>query len=342
MNKYIVGWLTSACVLIISMVIIGGITRLTHSGLSMVKWKPVTGIVPPLSFEEWETEFELYKKFPEYQKINYSMTLNEFKSIYFWEYIHRVIGRILGILFIVPFMVFYYKKLIPPLLLKKLGVMFGLGLLQGFMGWFMVASGLVNNPHVSHYRLAIHFLLAIGLVGYIYWSILDYTQPDKVKSQRHVSKWIALGFILTGLIIVQMMWGAFTAGLKAGFAWNTFPKMNGEWIPPGLFLQMPWWRNFFENNLTVQFIHRSLGIIILLFSFAFWKTVRQQFNGIQKRVAFQLFLITLLQVILGIFTLILHIPVWLAVSHQLAAVILFLVSLRMNWIFLFSSQLDVE
>jgi len=329
MNKYIVAWLASACVLIISMVIIGGITRLTQSGLSMVKWEPVTGIIPPLTEEKWEAEFQLYQNYPEFRKINPSMNLNEFKSIYFWEYLHRLIGRGIGIFFIIPFIIFYVKKRISPWLMKRLRIMFLIGIIQGFMGWFMVTSGLVDNQHVSHYRLAIHFLLAVGLVGYIYWVILDFTDTAGHNPDMILKKWVRLSVVFTGLIVLQMFWGAMMAGLKAGYAWNTFPAMNGQWLPEGLFEKSPWWINFFQTNMTVQFIHRSTGMLLAAAAIGLWLMSLRELHGIQKRDVFYIFTLTLIQVIAGIFTLILFIPVWLAVLHQLLAVILFLTSLRM-------------
>lgn len=341
MNKYITGWLVLACTLILSMVVIGGITRLTHSGLSMVKWEVVTGIIPPLSNDDWVNEFELYKKFPEYQKINRSMTLSEFKSIYYWEYFHRLTGRFIGIVFILPLIFFLYKKWIPIPLFKRLGVMFGLGLLQGFMGWYMVKSGLVDNPNVSHYRLAIHFMLAVGLIGYIYWTILDFTKQKPLLNTTRINRWKLFGLTFLLLIMIQMVWGAFTAGLKAGFAWNTFPKMNGEWIPSGLFILSPFWNNFFENNMMVQFVHRLLGILIFTYSIVFWILFKNHISHDQKQTGNYVLIITVIQVGLGIVTLLLHIPVWMAVSHQLMAALLFLGVLKVNWI-IFNSSSDIN
>ena len=330
MNKYINIWLFSACILIITMVVIGGITRLTHSGLSMVQWKPVSGRIPPLNETDWQVEFDHYKQYPEYKLINNKMTLDEFKSIFFWEYIHRMIGRFLGLLFVIPFCIFYYKKMIPDKLYPNLFIMFGLGFLQGLMGWYMVKSGLADNPHVSHYRLAAHFLLAVALVGYIFWTILDFNYK-KIKFPVN-SGLLKYSIIISVIIVLQMIYGAFTAGLKAGFAWNTFPLMNGLWIPDGLFSLNPVWKNLVENNMTVQFIHRYVGILILtIVSGLLLKVRKQPENYHIKKPVTRLAIIVWIQVILGISTLLMFTPVWMAVVHQVLAVLLFLSSLHLIW-----------
>ncbi len=331
-RRYITIWLITACVMILSMVVIGGITRLTQSGLSMVEWKPVTGVIPPMSQEAWEKEFDLYKEFPQYQKVNYHMTLEEFKFIYFWEYFHRLIGRVLGLVFIVPFIFFYRKNWLSPPLLKKLMIMFFLGLSQGLMGWYMVASGLVDRPHVSHYRLAIHFLFAVVLVGYIFWTLLDYRNRDRSRETDSPACFSRGINLFIGLVLLQMIYGAFTAGLKAGYGWNTFPLMNGEWIPAGLFSLTPWWYNLVEHNMTVQFIHRILGyIIVLLGTTLWWKSRSFTLNHDQKRSTNLLLGMVWIQVILGILTLIFVVPVSLGVIHQIGAVALFLIALNLRW-----------
>ena len=313
------------------MVVIGGITRLTHSGLSMVQWKPISGSIPPLNETDWQIEFDHYKQYPEYKLINNKMTLDEFKSIFFWEYIHRMIGRFLGLLFVIPFGIFYYKKMIPDKLYKKLFIMFGLGFLQGLMGWYMVKSGLADNPNVSHYRLAAHFLLAVGLVGYIFWTILEFNYT-KIKPPVN-SGLLKYSIIVFLFIILQMIYGAFTAGLKAGFAWNTFPLMNGLWIPDGLFYLNPAWTNLVENNMTIQFIHRYIGILILIIASSMFVLMRNQPSNHQvKKSVIRLTVIVWIQVILGISTLLLYTPIWMAVIHQVFAVVLFLASLHTIWL----------
>ena len=323
-KKQITVWLFSACLLIFIMVIIGGITRLTRSGLSMVEWHPISGIVPPLSENAWITEFEKYKQYPEYKKINHGMTLNEFKFIFFWEYIHRLIGRLLGLLFIIPFAYFLIKKKLNPILIKKLLIMFIFGGLQGFYGWYMVKSGLIDNPHVSHYRLAGHLIIAFSLMAYIVWTALDINRDrfEKGTSYNKIHFKPILHWIIF-VITLQIAYGAFTAGLKAGYGWNTFPKMAGEWIPSGLFSIRPWYLNFVENKFTVQFIHRMLGWILCMLIPGFWRYTRGfNITTQQDRAISILMNIIIFQFLLGMLTLIWVVPVWLGVLHQAGALIL--------------------
>ena len=323
-QKKITLWLTSACILIFIMVIIGGITRLTRSGLSMVEWHPLSGIIPPLSNVAWEEEFSKYKQFPEYQKINQKMTLDQFKFIFFWEYIHRLIARLLGILFIIPFAYFCIKKQLKPPLTKKLLFMFFLGALQGLYGWYMVKSGLIDNPDVSHYRLAGHLVLAFGLMAYILHTTLELNKDSFQKGSiynrdklRPVLYWII------AIIMLQIIYGAFTAGLKAGYGWNTFPKMAGKWVPSGLFPLSPWWKNFLEPQMTVQFIHRCLGWILCFLIPGFWRYTRGLMLTTQQNTAIILFLyIIIIQFFLGMLTLLWVVPIWLGVLHQAGAFLL--------------------
>ncbi len=339
LNKLIGYWLISACFLILLMVAIGGVTRLTHSGLSIVEWKPISGILPPLNHDQWIAEFENYKQYPEYQKINHEMGLHEFKWIYFWEYIHRLIGRFLGFYFVFPFIFFYIKKSLPPGSTKNLLILFLLGGLQGFVGWFMVKSGLVDNPFVSHYRLATHLLLAIVLIAYIFWTYLVYfiSPYSKVITLRSWTKIVLK--LLPFLILIQIVWGAFTAGLKAGIGWNTFPLMNGQLIPEGLFTLHPWWTNIFSTNMTVQFIHRWLGVLVTLLVMILWSALRKkELTPFQKRSINLAALIVIIQFLLGLFTLLSVINIKLAVLHQVGAVVLFLVSLLL--IYGFKDSMD--
>ena len=239
-NKHITTWLTSACLLIFLMVIIGGVTRLTRSGLSMVEWHPISGVVPPMYNSAWVAEFEKYQQYPEYQKLNQNMTLSQFKFIFFWEYVHRLIGRLLGIFFIIPFAYFLIMKKLNPPLIKKLLFMFFWGGLQGLYGWYMVKSGLVDNPHVSHYRLAGHLVLAFGLMAYILWTALDINQERFTKGTSYNKKHLrpVLHWIIV-LIMLQIIYGAFTAGLKAGYGWNTFPKWQDSGYPVACFPYLP-------------------------------------------------------------------------------------------------------
>ena len=306
------------------MVIIGGVTRLTRSGLSMVEWHPISGIMPPLTDIAWETEFEKYQQYPEYQKLNQGMTLPQFKFIFFWEYVHRLIGRLLGVFFIIPFTYFLIKKKLNPPLMKKLLFMFVLGGLQGLYGWYMVKSGLVDNPHVSHYRLAGHLLLAFGLMAYIFWTALTINKKKFIPSTAYNREKLqpVLNWILA-VIFLQIIYGAFTAGLKAGYGWNTFPKMAGEWVPSGLLPLTPWWKNFVEHTFTVQFIHRMLGWILCMLIPGFWRYCKGfELTPQQEKAVDWLLWTILIQFGLGALTLIMVVPVWLGVLHQAGAVVL--------------------
>ena len=328
-QQHISIWLISACLLIFLMLIVGGITRLTHSGLSMVEWHIITGIIPPLTDTLWEEEFAKYQDFPEYQKLNQGMTLAEFKFIFFWEYIHRLIGRMLGIFFIIPFSWFIIKKKLPPPLIKKLLIMFVLGGLQGLYGWYMVISGLIDIPYISHYRLTGHLILAFGLMAYILWTSLDINRDRFNKctlNNFHKLRPVMHGII--AVILLQIIYGAITAGLKAGYGWNTFPKMAGQWVPMGLFPLSPWWKNLFEHQMTVQFIHRWLGCVLCLIIPGFWRYTRGLTLTPQQNVAVTLLLyIVIIQFTLGMLTLIWVVPIWLGVLHQAGAFLLLAISL---------------
>ncbi|MDP7028196.1 MAG: COX15/CtaA family protein [Candidatus Marinimicrobia bacterium] len=319
-------WLSSALLLIFLMVIIGGITRLTRSGLSMVEWHPISGVIPPMNESAWQAEFEKYQQYPEYKKLNQGMRLDEFKFIFFWEYVHRLIGRLLGIFFIIPFAYFLVMKKLNPRLIRKLILMFAWGGLQGLYGWYMVKSGLVDVPHVSHYRLAGHLILAFGLMAYILWTILSLHRetfiPSTAYNKEHLSSKINW---LLSVIILQIIYGAFVAGLKAGYGWNTFPKMAGQWVPDGLLPLSPWYINFTEHNLTVQFIHRILGWFLCMLIPGYWRYTRGFTLSPQQDFAITALMnIVILQFLLGMLTLIWVVPVWLGVAHQAGAVILVL------------------
>ncbi len=322
--KAVTNWLISAIVLILLMVAIGGITRLTKSGLSMVEWHPVTGIIPPISNSNWDEEFTKYKSSPEFKVYNHWMKIDDFKRIFFWEYLHRLIGRLIGFWFIIPFVFFHRKKWIPKPLYFKLGIMFLLGALQGLAGWYMVKSGLADIPHVSHYRLALHLVLAFSLVAYILWAILEIVNPAKL----HVSvKLKYLINIILGLSIIQIIYGAFTAGLKAGHGWNTFPLMQGQIIPDGLLSLSPLLSNFVTNIMTIQFIHRTIAWILLILIFVIWWQIKNiAKTNFQIKSNLILLISISFQFILGVLTLIFSVPISLAVIHQIAAC-LFLASL---------------
>jgi cytochrome c oxidase assembly protein subunit 15 len=320
--KPVVHWLYSAIILILLMIAIGGITRLTKSGLSMVEWHPVTGIVPPLTDTDWIEEFTKYQTSPEFKVYNHWMTIEDFKKIFFWEYLHRLVGRIIGFWFIIPFFVFHRKKFFSKKMYHRLSVMFVFGILQGLAGWYMVKSGLADIPHVSHYRLALHLILAFGLIGYIYWTILEVKNPKMFSNGSRLK--ILINLIL-GLSILQIIYGAFTAGLKAGFAWNTFPLMQNQLVPEGLFSLSPILNNFTTNIMTIQFIHRTTAWILLFLVFWLWKNLRDiSVTDFQIRSNFYLLLLITTQFVLGVLTLIFSVPLSLAVLHQIVASLLLL------------------
>ncbi|MBI3541431.1 MAG: COX15/CtaA family protein [Deltaproteobacteria bacterium] len=329
----LISWLAVVSFLIFSMVVIGGVTRLTHSGLSMVEWKPLMGAIPPLHEQAWQEVFQKYQQSPEYQVINQGMTLQKFKSIFFWEYFHRLLGRLIGLVFIVPYFFFLWKGTLPKGLAQKLIPAFFIGGLEGVMGWLMVKSGLVDLPRVSPYRLAAHLLIAFFLFAYLFWILLDLIvegELENLVSEAHICKLKSISRWILALIVLAVIYGALTAGLKAGYGYNTFPKMDGEWFPSGFFALQPHWRNFFENGVSVQFIHRTIGILLLVTVTSFWVYARRwvlsprQFFGVNF-----LLLMVLVQVFLGITTLLLIVPVSLAVLHQAIAFILFAVAIFM-------------
>jgi cytochrome c oxidase assembly protein subunit 15 len=324
-DRTLAGWLLVCCTLIFAMVILGGVTRLTGSGLSMVEWKPVTGLLPPLGQDAWESEFDKYRGSPEYRMINVGMDLDGFKNIYWLEYSHRLLGRSIGFAFLLPFLYFLARRRIASALTPRLLGLFLLGGLQGLMGWYMVKSGLVDNPHVSQYRLTAHLLLAFVIYGYMLWLALDlwYPRPSRPSQPAHERlRGPALGLTLWTLFTIAS--GGFVAGLKAGFAYNTFPLMDGHWIPRVMWLLDPWWHNLFENIATVQFNHRLLALLTLAGILAIWLAGRGAGLGARARLALHLLLAAgLLQVALGISTLLLHVPLSLAAAHQGGALLLF-------------------
>lgn len=327
-SKSIGYWLLIGAFLVLMMIMLGGYTRLSHSGLSMVTWKPVTGFIPPLNQENWITEFEAYKTSPEYKLRNYNFSLEEFKEIYWPEFLHRLLGRITGIIFIIPFLYFLMrKKLSNPKLKRHLIIIFLLGSLQGFAGWYMVKSGLVDQPAVSHYRLAIHLSLALILYAYLFLVALKILTKEN-KTQVQISDHNKLKFILAitlVVVILQIIYGAFVAGLKAGLFYPTFPKMGSLWIPDTVTdsMQQDGLVSFFNSPYVVQFVHRWLGILVLLFAgYLFFKSRKLMLsNSIRKSIGL-IFSLTLIQVLFGIFTLINLVPVSLGVLHQLFAVLL--------------------
>ncbi|MGK0385642.1 MAG: cytochrome c oxidase assembly protein subunit 15 [Patiriisocius sp.] len=318
-NKKVIYWLLTGCALIFIMVIVGGITRLTHSGLSISNYKLISGTIPPTSVLEWNDAFNLYKQYPEYQKLNHNMTLDEFKDIYFWEWIHRVIGRFIGLVFVVPFLFFLAKKQLTKPTIKKCIILLFMGGFQGFLGWYMVKSGLVERPDVSHYRLAMHLTTAFLTFAYTFWVVLDLAYPTKKKIDTSLRNMIRVGLVI---LVVQIVWGAFVAGLDAGWIHNHWPFMNdGQLMHETVTTeQEPLWRNFIEGKSGVQFIHRYLAYILVGFIALIWfKSRKAKPTVLQQRGINILLALVLIQFILGVLTLILFVPVWLGVLHQITA-----------------------
>lgn len=326
-HKPIAIWLIACCVIVFGMIILGGVTRLTGSGLSMVEWAPIMGILPPMNLGEWQRAFDLYQQYPEYQIKNYGMSLDDFKSIFWFEYGHRLLGRSIGIIFLLPFLFFLIKGMIDKSLIPKLIAMFILGGLQGLMGWYMVKSGLVNDPHVSQYRLTAHLSLAIVIYGYMLWVAMDLLFP-KIHAIILNNRPARFASIITVMIFITAVSGGFVAGTRAGYAFNTFPLMNGHLIPPGLFEMSPLWRNFFENIITVQFDHRLLATLLFILIPLFWlNTRRLELDPLAHTGIHLLLAAFLLQIALGISTLLLVVPVALAATHQAGAIVLFTAAL---------------
>lgn len=317
-NRQIAKWLFFVCGMIFCMVIVGGVTRLTESGLSMVNWKPISGIILPLNEAEWVEEFTAYQQYPEYQKVNQGMSLGEFKSIFFWEYSHRILGRLIGLVFFVPFMIFLLKRRVSSALKPKLWLMFFLGGLQGLLGWWMVKSGLVDQPDVSHYRLTAHLGLAVLIFLYIFWVASGLVMARCEGTHKRP---VGMLTFLVGLIFMQILLGGLVAGLNAGMIYNTWPLMDGQIIPVGLYDLSPWYMNIFENIMTVQFNHRMVAYLICLVGLYVWNVVRKD-THINVRMAGHLLLLVILgQVVLGVLTLIYVVPIPLAVGHQAGALI---------------------
>jgi len=322
-------WLLICCALIFSMVVLGGVTRLTGSGLSMVEWDPIMGIVPPLTETQWEDVYDKYKQSPEYQQVNLGMELAGFKRIFLYEYAHRVLGRLIGMVFFIPFVFFALARKISWPLMPKLVVMFVLGGLQGLLGWYMVKSGLVHDPHVSQYRLAAHLMLAVLIYGYMLWVAFSLLLPNSGSGGERQStalRWTT--YAVLGLIVIAMTSGAFVAGLKAGFAYNTFPLMDGRWVPAGIFNLDPWPINLFENTATVQFDHRLLAILLIGSIVILWLVAQRLELPVRlARAVHVLLVIGVVQVVLGISTLLYYVPVPLAAAHQAGALVVFTVGL---------------
>lgn len=323
-QKAIAVWLLVVCAAVFGMVVLGGVTRLTDSGLSIVDWRPITGVLPPLSDGAWREAFARYQAFPEYQKINVGMTLGEFKSIFWFEFAHRLVGRLLGFIFLVPFLWFLVTRRVNRELAPKLVAMFVLGGLQGLLGWAMVKSGLIDRPDVSHLRLTAHLGLAVLIYGYMFWVALGllFPSPGVVRPGDERLAYAARG--LVPWIFFVILTGGLVAGLDAGFVYNTFPLMDGGLVPGDFLSQSPWPVNFLDNVATVQFDHRWLAILTTISIAGLWLLARRA--GLQGHQALAVHLLlgaVGAQVVLGISTLVLVVPVPLAAAHQAGALVLF-------------------
>jgi cytochrome c oxidase assembly protein subunit 15 len=320
-------WLFAVAAFVLAMVVVGGATRLTGSGLSITEWEPIVGTIPPLSEASWQEAFEKYRQIPEYQHVNKGMSLEGFKAIYWWEWAHRLLGRLIGFVFLLPFLYFLVYRAIPKPYIPRVAALFILGGAQGALGWFMVKSGLSDRVDVSQYRLAAHLALAVAIASYAFWlglSIRD--EASRARDAKAATNFLGAkgaALLLAGLVYAQIVAGAFVAGLKAGHASNTWPLMNGEIIPQGLSVYTPWYLNLFENPLAAQFAHRMLAYLVLIFAAAFGLTVWHRLRGPAAALGAAL----LVQTALGIGTIIYGVPLGLALAHQANAMVVLALSL---------------
>ena len=321
-NKRVIYWLLTGCALIFIMVIVGGITRLTHSGLSISNYKLISGTIPPTNEVEWEAAFELYKQYPEYKKLNNHFSLQDFKDIYFWEWLHRVLGRFIGLVFILPFLYFLITKQLTKPTIKKAIILLFMGGFQGFLGWYMVKSGLVDRPDVSHYRLAAHLTTAFLTFAYTFWVALDLIFPNRKERDTKFRNLVRFTLII---LVLQIIYGAFVAGLDAGWIHNHWPMMSeGKFIHETVFIeQNPIYKNFIEGKSGVQFVHRTLAYFVVFLILVLWKKSRQLVRTVnQNKGIYGLLIMVAVQFVLGVLTLLLQVPVWLGVAHQVGAFIL--------------------
>ncbi|HEV7637078.1 MAG TPA: COX15/CtaA family protein [Bradyrhizobium sp.] len=313
-------WLVSIAALIAIMVLVGGATRLTESGLSIVEWKPVSGALPPLDQAQWTQAFDAYKTIPQYREINAGMSLAEFKTIFWWEWTHRLLGRVIGVAYLLPFLWFMWRGALAADLRRRLWLIFGLGALQGAVGWWMVASGLSQRVEVSQYRLATHLMLALVIFAAIVWTLRRLAdRPPSAAPAR--LKLTSVGLLV--LTFVQLYFGALVAGLRAGKIYNTWPAIDGALIPAAarLFFETPWWRNLFDNTLTVQFEHRMTAYALLVLAVLHvLDALRSRADGAVVRGAWALLAVIALQATLGILTLLNQAPMNLALAHQAVAI----------------------
>ncbi|HMV10535.1 MAG TPA: COX15/CtaA family protein [Cyclobacteriaceae bacterium] len=334
-NSWIKKWLWSGIVLIILMMMVGAITRLTGSGLSIVEWKVISGIIPPFTAEDWNLTFLKYKQFPQYQKLNHNFDVEDFKRIFWWEYIHRLLGRIVGLAFIIPFAVIVTRKHVPRWLKVRLVVILFAGICQGIMGWLMVKSGLVDMPHVNHFRLALHLSFAFGLIALILWLIFDLEHPPGPALKWKFTAALLPAFCLV-VVVIQIILGVLVAGLKAGFSYNTFPMMEGRFFPDAINSQA----SFLYNGVALQFIHRWFAWFALACVVWLWIEYRRRSGALSSPASpvNLLLFVVIIQLVIGILTLVLNVPIVLAVLHQMTAVLAF--GLLLNLTYLAGYRLD--
>ena len=313
-------WLLVSATLVFAMVVVGGITRLTHSGLSIVEWQPLVGTVPPMTDEQWQELFLKYQETPEFQQVNFDIDLEGFKRIFWWEYSHRLLGRVIGIVYLLPYLWFLLRGRLDSTRARQLAGVFVLGGLQGALGWYMVMSGLVDDPKVSPLRLTAHLGLALAILSAELWIAFELLAPARPLASGPTARWPAA---IAAIVYLQALTGGMVAGVRAGRAYNTFPLMSGHWVPPEIMMLDPWWQNFLYNMATVQFVHRGIAWLLTALILVLW--LRSMAAGVAPRtkLASHLLLAALaLQVSLGIGTLLMAVPVPLAAAHQAGAVLL--------------------
>ena len=316
-DKPVIVWLVVCGTMIFAMVLLGGAVRVTGSGLSMVDWKPLMGVFPPLDHEAWLRSFEQYKQFPEYKLINRDMDLGEYKFIFLMEYAHRILGRLIGLVFLVPFVWFLVRGMVGERLVPRLWALFALGALQGGIGWYMVKSGLVDVPHVSQYRLTLHLMIAVLIYAYMVRIITGLTRGD--QDWQPVAR--GLGIATLAVVLVMIASGGFVAGTRAGYIYNTYPTMGGQWIPDQVLAMAPLWRNFFDNPVTVQLVHRTLALLVFATVIAYGIRLAGQRDQRSRILGFGLMAAVTVQVGLGISTLVMAVPPVFAVAHQGGALV---------------------
>ncbi len=335
-RKQIAYWLLTCCAMVLVILVVGGITRLTQSGLSITQWEPIRGVIPPLSEEAWHRYFELYRDSPEYRKRNLGMSLEEFKGIFWWEYIHRMVARIFGLVLVIPMAYFALRRRLRGMDLVRALVLLVLVAAQAVLGWAMVQTGLADRPYVSHHHLAAHLGLAFVLFGFMLWwalRLLDVPRRQAPKSFRRLSVAFAV------LVFVQSIWGGFVAGLQAGYLHNTFPKMGEHWIYPDVGTISPFVLDLTSNPHTVQFVHRLLGVFLVLLVIAIWFYGRRIDVGAPiRRLAGIVAVVTIVQLVLGVATLLMAVPLAVAVTHQAVGLVLFGLAL---WLVVVSQHREV-